>query len=55
MYIGYLAGGLIVSEAIFGGITDSIWASCNKGRTFETTNWSKFVEDDDEEEEEDDE
>lgn len=44
--------GIIVSETMFGGITDGIWASKNKGKTYDTIDWSVFAEDDDDEEEE---
>mmetsp|Transcript_19520 Transcript_19520/g.36297 ORF Transcript_19520/g.36297 Transcript_19520/m.36297 type:complete len:101 (+) Transcript_19520:27-329(+) len=53
-YIGFIVSGIIVSETMFGGVTDGIWNAKNKGKTYETVDWSVFKEDDEEEEEEDD-
>ena len=44
--------GIIVAEGLTGMFTDSIWNSVNKGRTFESVDWSKFKSADDDEEEE---
>jgi hypothetical protein len=42
-YVTYIVGGVIVLEAVYGTITDGIWSSMNKGRTFQSTDWSKFA------------
>ncbi len=44
--------GIIVAEGLTGMFTDSIWNSVNKGRTFESVDWSNFKSADDDEEEE---
>lgn len=42
-YVSYIVGGVIVLEAVYGTVTDGIWSSMNKGRTFQSTDWSKFA------------
>lgn len=51
-YATWLVTGIIVAEALTGMVTDNIWNSMNKGRTFESVDWSKFKSADEEEEEE---
>lgn len=51
-YATWLVTGIIVAEALTGMVTDNIWNSVNKGRTFESVDWSKFKSADEEEEEE---
>jgi hypothetical protein len=47
--------GILLGEAFTGGITNMIWNSANKGKTYETVDWSKFVVEDDDDDDEDDE
>jgi len=48
--------GVLAGEAFTGTATDALWNSINHGKTYETTDWSKFVvEDDDDDEDEDEE
>ena len=54
-YATWLVTGIIVAEGLTGMFTDSIWNSVNKGRTFDSVDWSKFKSADDEEEEEEEE
>ena len=54
-YATWLVTGIIVAEGLTGMFTDSIWNSVNKGRTFESVDWSKFKSADDDEEEEEEE
>lgn len=55
-YISWVIGGVLVAEGITGFGINSVWASVNKGRTYDTIDWNKFVvEDDDDEDDEDDE
>ena len=53
----WIVFGVLVTEGITGFGTDALWNSANKGRTYDSVDWSKFVveDDDDEEEEEEDE
>lgn len=54
-YITWIIGGVLVAEGITGFGINTVWASVNKGRTYDTVDWSKFVVDDDDDEDEDDE
>eukprot|EP00979_Chaetoceros_neogracilis_P000501 scaffold116_cov235-Chaetoceros_neogracile.AAC.1 len=58
-YITWIVAGVLVGEGITGFGINTMWASVNKGRTYDTVDWSKFVveddDDDDEEDEDDDE
>ena len=54
-YATWLIAGIIVAEGLTGMFTDAVWNSANKGRTFESVDWSKFKSADDEEEEEEEE
>jgi hypothetical protein len=58
-YITWIEAGVLVGEGITGFGINTMWASVNKGRTYDTVDWSKFVveddDDDDEEDEDDDE
>ena len=55
MYATWLVGGIIVVEGITGVATDAFWNSMNRGRTFDTVDWSKFKSEDDENQEEEEE
>jgi hypothetical protein len=46
-YATWLVTGIIVAEGLTGMFTDSIWNSVNKGRTFESVDWSNFKSADD--------
>lgn len=54
-YISWIVAGVLVAEGITGFGINTVWASVNKGRTFDTVDWSKFVVEDDEEDDEDEE
>ena len=56
-YITWIVAGVLVAEMVTGSGVNALWNSVNKGRTYETVDWTKFVVEDeeDEEEEEDDE
>ena len=55
----WIVGGVIFSEFATGAVTDAAWNSVNKGRTYDSVDWSKFIveddDDDDDDEDEDDE
>jgi len=56
MYISWCVAGILIAEAVTGAGTDALWNSVNKGRTYDSVDWSKFVvEDEDEEEDEEEE
>ncbi len=55
MYMTWLVAGILAVELIHGKATDYFWASVNRGRTFDTVDWSKFKSIDEEEEEEEEE
>ncbi len=59
MYLSWIVIGVIVAEWATVKIRDTAWNSINHGRTWETTDWSKFresvVEEEDDEEEEEEE
>jgi len=64
MYMTWIVAGVLATELIYGKATDFVWASVNRGRTFDTVDWTKFkteeeeeeeVEEEDEEEEEEEE
>jgi len=56
-YISWIVIGILATETITGYGTDTLWNSANKGKTYDSVDWTKFVveEDDDEEDEDDDE
>merc|ERR1712071_695573 len=55
-YVMWIVGGVLVSEFITGTVTDVAWNSANKGRTYDSVDWTKFiVEDDDDDEDEEEE
>jgi len=43
MYLGFIVGGCVATEFVYGNVTDSIWNSRNKGKTYDTIDWSKFA------------
>lgn len=54
-YITWIVGGVVATEAVTGFGIDSLWSSVNKGRTYESVDWTKFnVEDDDEDDDDED-
>mmetsp|Transcript_6533 Transcript_6533/g.7469 ORF Transcript_6533/g.7469 Transcript_6533/m.7469 type:complete len:132 (+) Transcript_6533:113-508(+) len=56
-YISWIVLGVLGCEVMSGTMSDSIWNSVNQGKTYESTDWSKFVvaDDDDDDDDEDDE
>jgi hypothetical protein len=52
MYMTWIVAGVLATELIHGKATDFIWASVNRGRTFDTVDWTKFKTEEEEEEEE---
>ena len=52
-YITWIVAGILVAEGFTGGMTDMLWSSANKGRTYDSVDWTKFVVEDDEDEDED--
>jgi hypothetical protein len=54
-YATWMVAGIIVAEGMTGWFGDAVWNSVNKGRTFETVDWTKFASGDEEEEEEEEE
>ena len=54
-YLTWIVAGVLVAEGVTGFATDAVWNSANKGRTYESVDWSKFIVDDDGEEEEEEE
>ena len=53
-YATFLAVGVILAEMGTNSLTDSLWESNNKGKTYKQVDWSKFDPQDDEEEDDDD-
>ena len=45
-YVSYIFAGCIVAEAIYGTVLDGVWNTMNRGRTYASTDWSKFKTDD---------
>mmetsp|Transcript_23497 Transcript_23497/g.32811 ORF Transcript_23497/g.32811 Transcript_23497/m.32811 type:complete len:117 (+) Transcript_23497:105-455(+) len=54
-YASWLIIGILVAEGITGSAGDMIWKSVNKGKTYETVDWTKFAVEDDDDDEDDDE
>eukprot|EP01083_Nonionella_stella_P152997 491017_1 len=53
-YITWIVAGVLVAEGVTGFGMDSLWASVNAGRTYDSVDWTKFiVEDDDDDDDED--
>jgi len=50
-YITFIVVGLVTAEAVYGSVTDRVWAANNDGKTYDTVDWSTFAEDEEEEEE----
>jgi hypothetical protein len=55
MYATWLVTLIVVGEYATGKLTNALWTMNNYGRTYETTDWSKFDQFEDEEEEEEEE
>jgi len=53
--MAFLAVGIVVSEGVFGTVTDGIWSAANQGKLYDSVDWSRFEEEEEEEEEEEDE
>ena len=45
-YVSYIVAGCVVAEAIYGTVLDGFWNTINRGRTYASTDWSKFKTDD---------
>ena len=41
-YVSYIVAGCVVAEAIYGTVLDGFWNARNHGRTFASTDWSKW-------------
>merc|ERR1740139_1274002 len=54
-YITWIVAGVLIGEGITGFGINTMWASVNKGRTYDTIDWSKFAVEDDDDDEDDDE
>ncbi|GAB9473752.1 Ubiquinol cytochrome c reductase subunit qcr9 [Globisporangium polare] len=54
-YVGTILIAAVVVEGVYGGVTNAIWESSNRGRLYHHIDWSQFKSDDDDDEEEDDE
>ena len=55
-YITWIVGGILVAEGVTGGMSDMLWSAANRGRLYESVDWTKFiVEDDDDDDDDDDE
>uniref|UniRef100_A0A7S1YXE8 Uncharacterized protein n=1 Tax=Trieres chinensis TaxID=1514140 RepID=A0A7S1YXE8_TRICV len=52
MYITWIVFGVLAAETITGSGTDALWNSVNKGRTYDSVDWTKFKTDEDEDEDE---
>jgi len=50
-YMAFLAVGIVVSEGVFGTVTDGIWSAANQGKLYDSVDWSRFEEEEEEEEE----
>ena len=54
-YITWIVGGILVAEGFTGGMTDMLWSAANRGRLYESVDWTKFIVEDDDDDEDDDE
>mmetsp|Transcript_32448 Transcript_32448/g.48918 ORF Transcript_32448/g.48918 Transcript_32448/m.48918 type:complete len:120 (-) Transcript_32448:181-540(-) len=54
-YVSWIVIGVLVAEALTGATTDFVWNSINRGRTYESIDWSKFASEDDDDDEDDEE
>lgn len=50
----WIVMGVLAGEFLTGTVTDSLWASANQGKTFDSVDWSKFAASDDDDEDDDD-
>ena len=41
-YLTFIFGGAVVLEMAYGSVLDGLWNARNHGRTFASTDWSKW-------------
>eukprot|EP00551_Chaetoceros_affinis_P001623 CAMPEP_0203638328 /NCGR_PEP_ID=MMETSP0088-20131115/4384_1 /ASSEMBLY_ACC=CAM_ASM_001087 /TAXON_ID=426623 /ORGANISM="Chaetoceros affinis, Strain CCMP159" /LENGTH=136 /DNA_ID=CAMNT_0050492937 /DNA_START=54 /DNA_END=464 /DNA_ORIENTATION=- len=54
-YITWIVAGVLATEFVTGFGIDSLWASVNSGRTYDSVDWTKFKVEDDDDDEDDEE
>jgi len=52
-YMTFVLGAAIVVEVVYGGVTDMLWESSNKGKLPHHIDWTSWREEDEEDEDED--